>query len=250
MHAGRPKTVVTTSDRKMAPPKKEEAIEKLTKSVQDLKLEFKNIMKESEKRREESWNELMTEIKLMREKHEVERKEWQKEKEELNERIERLEFDREKKEREEKRQNIVIKGANFENDNLVNSVKEFIKEKVKVEAKIKKAFNIRTKENKKVTVVQLESIEKKKEVMKNKKNIGPMKVFIDDDLTWKEREIQSKIREMAKKKRQEGREVRVSYMKLMVDGKWIKWNEYKNKFEESNTNVRRERSSSNSSNFQ
>lgn len=249
MRLGRPKSVITRTDRKMAPTKaKDEQMEKLAKNIQDLNEQFKKMIERSDKRSEERWTELMTEIKLMREKHESERVEWQKEKEELNERIKRLEYDKERKEREEKRRNIVIKGASFENDNLIDNIREFIKEKVKVEAKVNKAFNIRTRDNKKITIAQLESIEKKKEVMINKKNIGDERVFIDDDLTWKEREIQSKIREIAKKKRQEGREVKVSYMKMIVDGKWLKWNENKNGFEESSE--RRERSLTENTNFQ
>ena len=174
----------------------------------------------------------MTEIKLMREKHKVERDEWKKEKEELNERIKKLEFEKERKEREEKRKNIVIKGANFENYNLENEVCKFLKEKIKVEVKIRKAYNIKTKENRKITIAEVENLEKKKEIMVNKKNLGSEKVFIDDDMTWKEREIQGKIRELAKKKKQEGCEVKVSYMKMYLNGKWLKWNEHKNRFEE------------------
>lgn len=212
-----------------------DGMDKLCRSVENLKKDFTKSLEKGDKRNEERWKEIMIEVKLMREKHEQERKEWTQEKEELNRRIERLEFEKERKDREERRNNVVIKGESFGNENLEKVVSEFLKDKINVEGKVKKAVNIKTKENRIITIAELESIEMKKEVMIKKKLLGNEKVYIDDDMTFKERAIQSRIREIAKKKKKEGSEVKVSYMKICVDGMWLKWNEYKNRFEQKGT---------------
>lgn len=49
-------------------------------------------------------------------------------------------------------------------------------------------------------IIELEKEEQKWEVMKKKKKLRSRKERIDMDLTWKEREVRRKLREIAKRR--------------------------------------------------
>lgn len=66
----------------------------------------------------------------------------------------------------------------------------------------------------------VENWEMKRNIMMKKKNLEKG-IYIDDDLTRREREIQGKLRRMAMKEKEKGKEVKVSYMKMYIDGKWF-----------------------------
>jgi len=58
-------------------------------------------------------------------------------------------------------------------------------------------------------------------------------IIIEDDLTRKEREIQQKLKRMAKEERERGDDkVKVGYMKINLKEKWLRWNERTGKLEE------------------
>lgn len=55
-------------------------------------------------------------------------------------------------------------------------------------------------------------------------------IWIDNDLTRNEREIQSKLRIRAREERENGeREVRVGYQKIYLRGRWVGWNAKKDR---------------------
>lgn len=62
-------------------------------------------------------------------------------------------------------------------------------------------------------IAKLQNWEHKREIIKNKKE-SRNRVYIEDNLTWEEREIQRRLRDIVKKKRAEGRRARVGYMKI------------------------------------
>lgn len=74
--------------------------------------------------------------------------------------------------------------------------------------------------------------EDKSKVMENKRRLGNKKIYIDNDRTKKEREIQKKIVAQAKKCRLENRSVQIKFWKLKIEDKWYKWNETKEVLEE------------------
>lgn len=61
--------------------------------------------------------------------------------------------------------------------------------------------------------------------MENKKRLKGREERIDEDLTWEERKIRWKLREMTKRKEGEGRRVRIGDGGLQINGKWWKWSE-------------------------
>lgn len=58
-----------------------------------------------------------------------------------------------------------------------------------------------------------------KKKFRNKSNGEP--IYIDSDLPKEDREVQAKLRAIARTKRAEGRDVRVGFRKLKIDGEWI-----------------------------
>ena len=64
-------------------------------------------------------------------------------------------------------------------------------------------------------LVQMESLEAKRRIMRNRRLKGS-RIYVDDDLTRSEREIQKTIWEQAKKEEAKGRKVKRGYMKLII----------------------------------
>ena len=76
------------------------------------------------------------------------------------------------------------------------------------DAKIKNAYQIQNK----IYLIELENFAEKLEILKNKmklKNTKYSKVYINSDLTKKEREIQKKIREVANIEKRTNQNVKV-----------------------------------------
>ena len=188
----------------------EEMIEKIENIRTQLEEEVEKLRKEAEK------------------KIEGIRKEWKKENDEIKIRLERIEMDMERKERQERRNNIVIKGREFLRQDLEKRVEKFLEDSLELKVKVKKAMLLG--KDKKVTVVKLDEQEKK-EIMKRKKNLGK-DIFIENDMTWKEKGIQQEVVKMAKIEKEKGNKVKIGYKMLTINGKKWKWIERSKKLEE------------------
>lgn len=174
--------------------------------------------------------------------------EWKEEKEEMNRKLENLEVTIEAKdktinwlvhkeemrERRERKNNIVIKGWKApENKDLEAEVTDFLKDRLKVETKVKEARWIKGRQQDKRSVIaELYTWEAKKEVMKKKSSLKitgtpnfQEVIYIDNDMTFSERDVQRAIRGRAEEEKKLGKTVKVGFKKLIVDGKTWKWNE-------------------------
>ena len=49
------------------------------------------------------------------------------------------------------------------------------------------------------------------------------KIYINHDLSREDRDVQSKLREIARQERKQGAEVRLGFRKIRINGNWIKW---------------------------
>ena len=98
-------------------------------------------------------------------------------------------------------------------------VQEFIKENIKVEIRIEEVRKINGDRRKEVVIPKLESWEHKREIIKKKKKLRN-RVYIEDDSTWEEKEIQRRLRGIAKEKRAESRRAKVGYMKICINERW------------------------------
>ncbi|KMQ86479.1 hypothetical protein RF55_14523 [Lasius niger] len=143
----------------------------------------------------------------------------------------------EEKEKEERRNNIVFKGINGV-ENIKDGrewVKKFLNEKLDLDLEGKVT---QTRISGKVLIAKLDSEEVKREVMKRKNKLKDGYVFIENDLTWEERKIQEKINVWAKVQRSKGKEIKIGFGKVRINGVWKYWKEIEKEEEE---DVRRER---------
>jgi len=97
-------------------------------------------------------------------------------------------------------------------------VAELIKDKVGVEAKV-----VGYRVSGTVVVVRLEDEETKREVMRNKSKLKGENIFIENDLSWEERNVQWKINRWVKEQRRKGMDVKVGIGRVRVKGIWWAW---------------------------
>lgn len=87
----------------------------------------------------------------------------------------------------------------------------------------------------KICLVELNSKEDKMTVMENKRklrDIKDRKIFINNDMTFAERDIARRIRKIAQEERSKGNNVQYGYHKVTVNGKQYRWNRQKDSLEE------------------
>ena len=189
-----------------------EEIKMLLQSMRDeMKSEFKKNHEETEKLRND-----------IREK-EIK---WQREKTALENKINVLENKFEQQDKKARRNNIVIKGAHLNTENLEGEVECMIKNKLGVEVKILEAYTIRNRHENKIIIAKTEYIKQKTMIMTNKNKLKDTRIYIENDLTKKELEIQRDIRQVAKKEK--GKQVKIGYQKLIINGQTWSYEQLQN----------------------
>ena len=162
------------------------------------------------------------------------RVEWAKEKTELRKyvadlekRVIALESRDVLKDGEDRRSNFIITGKIPDRRrNVFENVEGFLKEEVSVDARIRDVTVLQERnETREMKIrVKMDSYQDKMAVMNQKWRLRNMRggvVYIDDDLTVKQREVQKMIRDKAKEERNRGKSVRIGFQRLCVDGKWM-----------------------------
>ncbi|KAL3282434.1 hypothetical protein HHI36_005621 [Cryptolaemus montrouzieri] len=135
----------------------------------------------------------------------------------LGDRIDKLE-------NEKRPNNSIVQGLRIKSENqdeLKTEIAETIKKHLGIEVKITGASKLGPK----TCLVELENAEEKKNVMINKNKLGRLvgeKICINDDLSKKDRVIQGRIRGIASSERKDGKNVKIGYRKLFIEGeKWV-----------------------------
>lgn len=192
------------------------------KNSQDMAI-LKKELKELKEQQKEQMEE-MEKVKEVNRNAAAEVKELKRELINANERIGKLEGEKRKK-------NVVVYGLKIDTNDRVmlkEELKKFLTEKVGVNVKINNAIKLQEK----ICLIELGSIEDKINVMKNKyklRNNQTDRIYINNDMTKNERDIQGIIRQIAKEERGKGKRVKILYQKLMVNEKlWI-WNRERGK---------------------
>lgn len=174
----------------------------------------------------ESNEEIKQELRELRNENKVKEEKWEEEKQVMMGKIEHLENMMEKTEKEKRKKNIVIKGFKLKGNNIKEEIEEYLSTEMQVNTKIMMAYKItlNNKEKNEIVIAELESLEKKLEILKAKNKIKRSTVYIDSDLTQCEREIQRQIRSIAREEGGKGKTVKIGYQKLTVNGKEYRWN--------------------------
>jgi hypothetical protein len=129
--------------------------------------------------------------------------------------------------RRRRKNNIVItewRNEGKSKQQIKDDIETFIIKENIEEGKVKDCYNI----NKDQVLVEMEEWSRKEKVMEKKgklrKKEETEKIFIDNDFTKQEREIQKKLRTIAKEEKKEGKEVKVRYRKITIEGVQWRWN--------------------------
>lgn len=144
--------------------------------------------------------------------------------------LEGIENKMEQLERSNKRNNVVISGLTPNEIESGAAIQNFVKEYLKIDIHIESMYKIRAD----MCSAKLASKEEKEKLMKAKTQlrfVKERKVYISNDLTWKERKIQKLIRERAVKEKQLNKEVKIGYQRLYIGGKKWTWNKVDNRIE-------------------
>lgn len=123
-------------------------------------------------------------------------------------------------ERRCRKKNIFIRGIRTVGAKIKEEIRGIIKEKLDQAIYIK-----RTRAIGGGIVVELESRENKMDIMRKKGMLKGMNLWIEDDLTDREREIQKWLGMIVEEERSRGLEAQLGYQKLKIEGNWYEWRE-------------------------
>jgi hypothetical protein len=194
-------------------------LEKIMEDVGEIKEENRKMSRELEQLKS-----------MMREKEEK----WEREKMELKEKMTKLEEKMEEQEKRVRKKNIVVTGLDEEECENEKKLEKWMKAELEVEVRVKEMYKIN---GGKMIVAELESWGEKRKVMENKRKLREKKgkrVYIEDDMTKKERDTQKKLRTLAKEEREKGLPVKVGYKKIWIEGKGFRWDEENGKLHTAN----------------
>lgn len=157
----------------------------------------------------------------------------------LNQKVSQLESRILLSERDNRRLNIVASGIDFESPQEGYAKLQQIIEKAtdrRISVTGIRTVNATSAGKKKIVAV-CSNLEDKRCIMRLKKNFtdlnptNPKQVYVDDDLPFEDREVQRRVREIAKELRAKGKDVLISFRKIRVDGEWQYFNEKTNSLE-------------------
>lgn len=199
-----------------------EMMKGLTEKMESVKEE---LIKKMEKDKEELKKEMKTELERYKIEFEKRDQERSKEITDLRREIYEMKKREEDRERREKKRNIIIwgtQGREGEAKQVAIGVFKEINNNTEI-TEIREARFLGKNENRRI-LVEMETFEDKKRLMMGKKKLKGSLIYIDDDLTHAEREMQKNIRDWAKSVREKGNRAIVGYGKAYVNGKEVLWN--------------------------
>ena len=136
-----------------------------------------------------------------------------------------------------RKNNIVITGLSAGTPTeAASQIKEILPE-IQGEKPVIKNLRVKHTKNGNKVVGTCENFEQKIEIMRVKKDIKTktgQKIFIDDDLSKEDGELQFLVRQKAKSLTAEGKKVKIGNRKINVNGKWWYINETTKEFTETN----------------
>lgn len=138
----------------------------------------------------------------------------------IPEKLSEEELEWEMAERRSRKKNIFIRGIRTVGTKIKEEIKGIIKEKLNEAIYIK-----RTRAIGGGLVVELESMENKIEIMRKRRMLQGVNLWLEDDLTEREKEIKKWLEMVAKEERELGTEAQLGYQKIKLQGIWFEWDE-------------------------
>lgn len=211
---GRSAKIRRTPDKKE---KHEDKLEIIIEMIQGFKQEVREDLREI-REEQKQYRKEMKELKEENEKLKKENGELKAEMHRINEKLEVMD-------REKRRNNVVVQGLQINTKNeyvLKDGMQDFLKKRLEVDVHVKNAIRIGDK----TCLIQLGNTTDKIEVMKNKsklRNLKDERIYINEDWSKEEREIQKTIRMVAKEEEKKGKTVKIGYRKLIIGNTEWKW---------------------------
>lgn len=199
-------------------------IQEVKKEQKEIRRDQKDYIEEIMQLRKENEN-----VKNECEKIRIENTEIKKDLEGLKRKLEQIE-------KASKMNNLIITGIDFNTQNeteLKEEMKSFINKQLNININAKRVMKIADK----VYKFELEDNIDKERILRNKHMLRQMKetqVYINEDLTYIERKKKIEIKKRAKELSAEGKNVKIGYNKLTVDGQEWRWNNNTNELEPKN----------------
>ncbi|XP_076297968.1 uncharacterized protein LOC143217494 [Lasioglossum baleicum] len=203
-----------------------ELIKSIKKDTMEIKQENREIKQEL-KNLKEDW--IRRQAEWEKEKREIEERikgleSKEKEHQDLLERIKRIEKGEEEREKRVRKNNIIIKGEDLKIEATPKQTAEkLIKDELQEEVEIEDAFWIKKNQGENILLAKAKNWQQKKMIMLKKNKLKGKKIYIENDLTKREREIQREIYEIARTEKNKGEKVKIGYKKLQIGEKFFHW---------------------------
>lgn len=225
----------------------ESKLDQMLKIIKDMKIGQNEIKNEIQQMRTEQ-NKFNEEIKKLKEDNETLKKENIEIKKD-NKRImlennnTKADLENMKKtvdwmEKEKIKNNVVLKGLVMKTNNtdtLKEEVSKFIENRLQIDVEVSAVNKI----GERMCIIEMKNDKDKTKVMQNKmklKDLKTEKIFIQNDLTKKEREQRRQIWTRAKEERDNGKTVQIGYNRIFIDGIEWRWNKIECKLEQKTKN--------------
>lgn len=183
--------------------------------------------------------EYKEDIKIIKTENEELRNKYEKiskENTEIKRELENLKHSVENLGREKRKMNVVMTGKTIDAINktqreLTNQMNEFIKEKLDVQVNIKTVQKL----GEKVCLIELQNLHEKEQIIKNKYKLRKLseRIYINEDLSRKDREIQKQLRTKLQEARRQGKNAKIEKGRILVENEVGKWNPHINQLEKS-----------------
>ena len=135
------------------------------------------------------------------------------------------------RERKKRRDNIIIVGLDSRRRYSKEDIEDWLKQDIEVEAEIEKVWRVRTNSGKFMLGAQCKEQKDKRLIMENKKKLGEKDIYIENDLTWKERKNRDRAWDKAREfKKKRGKAKVVGLRKVRTEQRTWTWSERKEKW--------------------
>lgn len=116
-------------------------------------------------------------------------------------------------------------------------VEDYLNNKMQINIEVVDAFKVGRIVEKQVVVAKLKNMVQKQIIMENKSKLRGTNIYIESDMTNREKEIQNQIWTLAKIDMAKGEKIRVGYQKIIKQNKVYIWDKNENVLKPKNEQV-------------
>lgn len=122
-----------------------------------------------------------------------------------------------------KKTNIIIRGLSAERGDVLNSTRAFLQSRFREGSSVQDAFPI---DDGNTIMAKLLTVGAKDTIMANKsKALANTNIFIDGDLTERERFVAYKVRSRVRAEKKRGNNIKFSHQRIFMNNSWLYWDD-------------------------